>query len=87
MVMTCAHVIAHGDDQCLDAAGGLKGGFFNFSLHAMALDASRDGSNVPKHRGDAYKGFATTERVDYANSGCAAATVSTGADTRPRVRS
>ena len=40
-------------------AGGLTGGFFNISLHA--IDAL--------HRGDAYMGFSTTERVDYANGG------------------
>jgi hypothetical protein len=41
----------------LDAlAGGLTGGFFNLSMHAMD----------ELHRGDAYMGFMTNERVDYA---------------------
>ena len=38
-------------------AGGLTGGFFNFSLHSM------DGQN----RGDAYLGFSGSQRVDYAS--------------------
>ena len=42
----------------LDAlAGGLTGGFFNLSVHAMD----------DKHRGDAYLGFLSTERVDFAS--------------------
>jgi hypothetical protein len=52
---------AHSDAQnfgCkLDAlAGGLTGGFFNVSMHAMD----------ELHRGDAYMGFATTQKLDLA---------------------
>ena len=56
-----ATALAYSDDSSygckLDAlAGGLTGGFFNLSMHAMD----------DEHRGDAYMGFATTRKVDYA---------------------